>query len=274
MTAIQAIILGVVQGVTEFLPVSSSAHLILASKLLGWSDQGLHFDMAANTGSLLAVLVYLRRELAALARGLADGAAGRRTEEARGAAQVLVASVPVALAGVLLQGFVAGDGRSLAVLGTTSVLFGALLAWADRLAPAATETGDGAEREAAAWSWRQTLAVGLAQALALIPGTSRSGVTMTAGLFAGMSRPRATRLSFLLAVPVGLMVAFKDGWDLVRHPAATQGFTALALGTLAAAVSAYVAIDWLLKWVRRHGFMGFAIYRIVLGLGLLALAAG
>lgn len=279
MTALQAIVLGVVQGVTEFLPVSSSAHLILTSKLFGWSDQGLHFDMAANTGSLLAVLLYLRRDLTDLGRGLWAGLRGAPNEHSRAVAQVLLASLPVAVVGLLLQGFVAAGGRSLVVLGATSLVFGILLAWADRWSD---RRGD--PDEARPWSWRQAIWVGLAQALALIPGTSRSGVTMTAGLFSGMSRYQATRLSFVLAVPVGLMVAGKDAWDLTRNsgvavdslalPGVELGGTALALGTVAAAVSAYFAIDWLLNWVHKHGFMGFAVYRVLLGVALLAFAVG
>ena len=287
MTALQAIFLGLVQGVTEFLPVSSSAHLILASKLFGWSDQGLHFDMAANTGSLLAVTLFLRRDLAVLGRGLWSGLSGTPDRNSRVAGQVLVASLPVGVAGLLLQGFVAGDGRSLGVLGATSLIFGVLLAWADRRVGHLGGRGPGEKGNTSAkrpgaqsdpserWSWRQVTWVGLAQALALIPGTSRSGVTMTAGLFSGMSRYQATRLSFVLAVPVGFMVAIKDVWDVTRRSGSgldSIDGAALAWGTLAAALSAYVAIDWLLRWVHKHGFLGFAVYRVVLGGALLALA--
>ena len=265
MTALQAIALGLVQGVTEFLPVSSSAHLILTSRLLGWTDQGLNFDMAANSGSLLAVLLYLRRDLAALGSGLWARLRGTPNGESTAAIQVLLASLPVAFGGLLLQGFVGADGRSLGVLGATSLVFGLLLAWADRRVANSEEVR--------CWSWRQVTWVGLAQALAVIPGTSRSGVTMTAGLFSGMSRYDATRLSFLLAVPVGLMVAIKDVWDMAGESNTVHEPVALALGTAAAAVSAYFAIDWLLSWVHKHGFVGFAVYRVLLGVVLLALAA-
>jgi len=264
MTVLQAIVLGVVQGVTEFLPVSSSAHLILFSKLAGWPDQGLQFDMAANSGSLLAVILVLRRDLAALLRGLVAWLRGRPDESSTPALQLLVATLPVAVVGLLVQTFVAGDGRSLWVLGSTSLVFGLLLGWVDRRAAAPAE--------GAAWSWRAVTGVGLAQALALIPGTSRSGVTMTAALAGGMSRVEATRLSFLLAVPVGLLVAAKDGWDLARHfDPAFEPLTLFA-GTAAAALSAFAAVAWLLRWVRQHGFMGFAAYRVLLGLVLLGLA--
>jgi undecaprenyl-diphosphatase len=265
MSPLQAIVLGVVQGVTEFLPISSSAHLILGSKLFGWPDQGLHFDMAVNSGSLVAMLVYLRHELADLVRGLLDALRGRATARRRAALQVAVATLPVGALGVVAQPFVAGGGRELWVLGATSLVFGLLLGWADRRPAVAAESG---------WTWRQALWVGLGQALAVIPGTSRSGVTMTAGLFAGMTREAATRLSFVLAVPVGLLVAMKDVWDLTSAPAAVEvPLASLWIGTVAAALSAYLAIHWLLRWVRRHGFAPFAIYRVALGIVLLLLAA-
>ncbi len=269
MTTLQAIVLGLVQGLTEFLPISSSAHLILGSRVLGWPDQGLRFDMAANSGSLIAVVVYLRHELASLARGVGDTLRRRATGEATAARQVVVATIPVAVAGLLLQDFIAADGRSLTVLGVTSLVFGVLLAWADRLAPRAASGAASGE----AWSWRSVAWVGLAQALALFPGTSRSGVTMTAGLFSGMSREQATRLSFVLAVPVGLLVAVKDGWDLLGEPAVADDWAIQVIGSLTAAISAYAAIYWLLHWVKRHGFLPFAVYRVVLGIVLLVLAS-
>ena len=265
MTTVQAIILGLVQGLTEFLPISSSAHLILGSRLLGWPDQGLHFDMAANTGSLLAVMIYLRRELAELGGGLADLGRLRGGPRSTAAAQLLTATVPVGIAGLVLQRFVGGEGRSLWFLGSTSLVFGLLLAWADRL-PSAQIDGE-------PWSWRDITWVGLAQALAVLPGASRSGVTITAGLFCGMSREKATRLSFVLAVPVGLLVAAKDAWDLLLSEATVAvDWTPLIVGTAAAAISAYLSIDWLLKWVQRRDFGLFTAYRVVLGLVLLVLA--
>jgi len=266
MTILQAIVLGLVQGVTEFLPISSSAHLILVSKAMGWPDQGLHFDMAANTGSLVAVMIYLRHDLASLLGGLLDLGRGRASGRGRLCAQILVATVPVGLAGLLLQDFVAGEGRSLWLLGTTSVVFGLLLAWADRFAAPEAE-GDGS------WSWRKAMGVGLAQALAILPGTSRSGVTMTAGLLAGMSRAQVARFSFLLAVPVGLIVAAKDVWDLTSADGVEAlDWPPLLIGMVVSALAAWVAIDWLLKWLERRDFKAFAIYRVALGVLLLAIA--
>ncbi len=264
MTIVQAIALGIVQGVTEFLPVSSSAHLILASRIVGWPDQGLLFDMAAHSGSLVAIMVYLRKEIVALGGAIPDLVGGRRTERARLLGQVVVATVPVVIAGVLLQDFVAGAGRSLLTLGVTSIVFGVLLYLADLRRHAAGREGP--------MRWSTAVQVGVAQAFAVIPGTSRSGVTMTAGLFAGMSRREAARFSFLLAIPVGLVVAVKDVWDFGRHGVEVVALPALAAGFLSAAVAAWLAIDWLLRWLRSRGFRGFAIYRVVLGAVLLVAA--
>ncbi len=271
MSIFQAMILGLVQGLLEFLPISSSGHLILASRVLGWPDQGLAFDMAAHAGSMVAIVAYLRRDVVALVRGALDLVRWRHSDEARLALQLAVASIPVVVAGALLIDFVATSGRSLAVLGVTSILFGALL-WAADLYARRTTAGRkdvDAETVRAPWSWRSMLVAGAAQALAVIPGTSRSGVTMSAALFDGLSRTRAARLSFLLSLPVGLLVAAKDGWEIVADPSAVGGWAALGVGFVAAAVSAYLAIDWLLRWLKRRGFGGFALYRIALGVVLL-----
>ncbi len=265
MTILQAIALGIIQGITEFLPVSSSAHLILASKTIGWPDQGLAFDIAAHSGSLLAILVYLRTELRNLGAGLGEVLVGKRTTRSRLVLQIAAATVPVLLAGWLLRGFVATKGRGLVTLGITSVVFGLLLLYADRHRHPVSADGR--------WSWPAMLQIGLAQAFAVIPGTSRSGVTMTAGLLAGMSRRDCARFSFLLSVPVGLIVGAKDGWDLLRQPVIEGSLWPLVVGFASAAVSAYLAIDWLLRWLRRRGFRLFAIYRMALGLLLLTLAS-
>ena len=261
---LQVIVLAVVQGVTEFLPISSSAHLILFSQWFGWPDQGLSFDMAVHAGSLLAVIVYLRRDLVQIVKGgLRLGSAGS-TMPGRLAWPLMVATVPVAVAGVLMQGWVSTTGRSTWVLGITSLVFAMLLGLADWFG----SRSRGFDRI----GWMDSVGVGLAQALALIPGTSRSGVTMTAGLAGGLDRSAAARLSFLLSVPVGVMVAAKDVADL------RQGFDGeimqLIVGFVVAAITAFVAIDGLLRWLRKRGMTPFVVYRVLLGLFLLAQASG
>lgn len=264
MSWIQVIILAVVQGITEFLPISSSAHLILFSKGLGWPDQGLAFDMAVHAGSLVAVIAYLRHDLRSVAAGLLprgrEGGGGLE----RLAWPLLVATLPVAAAGLLLQGWVATGGRSVQVLGVTSIVFGLLLGVADRFGRR--------RRSLETAGWFDLLCMGIAQALAVIPGTSRSGVTMTSGLATGLTRTSAARVSFLLSVPVGLLVAAKDVVDIGGGLHARLDH--LAVGFVVAAVTAFVSIDALMRWLRRRGMAPFVVYRVLLGASLLVYGAG
>lgn len=239
-----------VQGATEFLPISSSAHLILAPRLFGWPDQGLGFDIALHGGTLLALLLYFRRDLAGL---------GRTTPWL----PLAVGTVPVIVAGLFLHDWIATSARDPRLLAVTLVVFGLLLGLADRLATR--------RRGLDTVTWRDGLWVGCAQALALVPGVSRSGVTMTAGLGRGFDRPAAARFSFLLAVPATGLAFAKEALDAVTvaggagamgHPAA------LTVGFLAAAVTGYAAVGWLLGWLGRHGLVGFVIYRVALGVVL------
>lgn len=273
MTYLQAVVLALVQGATEFLPISSSAHLVLVPRLLGWPDQGLGFDVATNTGTLVAVVAYFRRELTGLgAAGLRalrpQGAGGEapaarfQDPEARLALLVVLATVPVAVAGLLFHDWVSTAGRDPVLIAATSIGFGLLLGWADRAGARRRELGSVGSVDAAV--------VGLAQALALVPGTSRSGITITAGLARGFTREDAARFSFLLYVPVGILAAGKELWDFL---AAGEGLGAVGptlVGFTVSAVTAYLAIGALLAWVRRQSLAVFVVYRVVLGLVILA----
>jgi undecaprenyl-diphosphatase len=265
VSPLRAVVLALVQGVTEFLPISSSAHLILVPVLLGWPDQGLAFDVAVNTGTLLAVVVYFRRDLADLVRGLAGGAA--RVEgmpPRRFVAAMAVGTVPVAVGGLVFHDWIGTAGRSPTLIAATSIVFGLALWWADRTGARRRDL-DGLGIADAAW-------IGLAQALALVPGTSRAGITITAALALGFHRPAAARFSFLLAIPVGALAAAWDGWELASGavPVAELGPMALALGV--SAVSAYLVIAGLLAWLQRQTLTPFVVYRVALGLAILALA--
>jgi len=265
LSPLQAAVLGLIQGLTEFLPISSSGHLVLASRALGWSDQGLAFDMAAHCGSLLAVLAYFRADLVRFGRALAAPSAGgpETRRDARLAWTLLLATLPVAVGGLLTQELMAGAARRPALIAVTSIVFAVLLGWADRRAP--RRALDDLDR-------RSGVAIGFAQALALVPGTSRSGVTITAGRLAGLDREGAARFSFLLSIPVGLLVAAKEVLDLARAgDAAGGGWAALFVGFTVSALSAYAAIGWLLAWLRRRGLMPFVVYRILLGAAILLL---
>ncbi|MEE4382292.1 MAG: undecaprenyl-diphosphate phosphatase [Pseudomonadales bacterium] len=268
MDPLQALLLALVQGITEFLPISSSAPLILPARILGWPDQGLAFDVAVHLGSLLAVLVALRRDVLAIVGGtLRAGAEGRMNAELRLGLLVILGTLPVIAAGLALKDLVETSLRSVAVIATTTVVFGLLLGWADRRevrAPAAaarTETDLGV---------RDALLIGLAQCLALVPGTSRSGITMTAGLLLGLSRGACARFSFLLSIPTIAGAAVLALKDLLDAPGAVD-WSALGVGFLASAIAAWACIRFFLDLVDRVGFMPFVIYRLVLGTLLFAL---
>jgi undecaprenyl-diphosphatase len=257
----QIIVLAVIQGLTEFLPISSSAHLLLPQEILGWQDQGLAFDVAVHVGSLAAVMFYFRRDIGAMVvawfRQLHTGQA---SPDSRLAWAVIVATLPAGICGLLLDNWIEANLRSVAVIACTTIVFALLLAWADRNAPGGRQTV----------TLPMALLVGAAQALALIPGTSRSGITMTAGLLLGLSREQASRFSFLLAIPLILAAGSLKGLELLRQGAdAPWGF--IVIGALLSALTAYLCIAWFLRLVERIGFMPFVIYRLLLGLVLIGL---
>ena len=244
-------VLAVLQGLVEFLPISSSAHLILVPALLGWPDQGLGFDIAVHVGTLSAVVVYFRRELVGLGRALIQP--DRR--DCKLAWAIIVATVPLVLAGLLFGDYVARALRSPAIIAATTAGFGVVLWLADRYGRD--------ERNEHDLGWAQVLLIGISQALALIPGTSRSGITMTTGLALGLSRAAAARFSFLLAVPA---IAAAGSWQLVEFvsvPAPVPWGT-LAAAAVLAAVTAFLAIATFLRLIERMGMLVFALYRVLL----------
>ncbi len=258
MSYFQAALLSLVQALSEFLPISSSGHLVLLPRLLGWQDQGLLFDEALNTGTLLAVLAYFRHDLIALLR---DGWAslwGRRfVGQGQLAWQLVAATVPVAVAGLLIHPWVAAAGRKPALVATNLIVYGVVLAVADRLGRR--------NRDLGSLRWVDALAIGAAQALSLVPGTSRSGITMTLALFLGFERAAAARFSFLLAVPVGLLVAAHDGLEIAKGHLQGVAPGPLMAAVLLTAAAGYVVIGGLLSWLRRQSFLPFSIYRVALG---------
>ena len=257
----QIIVLAVVQGITEFLPISSSAHLLLPKEVLGWPDQGLAFDVAVHVGSLLAVMLYFRRDIRAMvAAWIQQLVTGKSTADSRLAWAVIVGTIPAGICGLLFDDWIEANLRSVAVIATTTIVFGLLLAWADRNTAAAEKT----------ITLPMTLGVGIAQALALIPGTSRSGITMTAGLMLGMSREQASRFSFLLAIPLILAAGCLKGAELAQQGVdAPWGF--IVLGIVVSAMTAYLCIAVFMRVVEKIGFMPFVIYRLALGAVLIGL---
>ena len=257
MELIQIIVLALVQGITEFLPISSSAHLILVPALTGWPDQGLAFDVAVHIGTLAAVLLYFRSELLAMTGAWLNSLRGRGCDaDAQLAWMVVLATVPVVVAGFLGKDFIESELRSIAVIATTTIVFGLLLGWADWRGRR--------ERDEYTLGWGGAFLIGAFQMLALIPGTSRAGITLTAGLLLGLTRTAAARFAFLLAIPATAAAGGLPMRDLLRDPAAVD-WGGLVLGPLLAGLSAYLCIVLLLRMLRHTGLMPFVIYRLFLG---------
>jgi len=262
MDPIQTVILALVQGLTEFLPISSSAHLILMPHLVGWQDQGLAFDVAVHVGSLLAVLSYFSRDLGAMFRAWLDNATGGlSTPESRLAWAVIIGTVPIVVVGSAVNAY-ADYLRDPVLIAAATGFFALVLWWADGYARA--------DHDEYGLSWRQVLCIGFAQVLALIPGTSRSGITITAGLALGLSRRAAARFSFLLAIPVILAAGSLKTYELLAL-AGPAPWGAVLLGAAVAGLAAYACIHWFLKLVERVGMLPFVAYRIALAAVLLLL---
>jgi len=263
MDTLQTVLLALLQGLTEFLPISSSAHLILLPRLLGWSDQGLAFDVAVHVGTLLAVALYFRHDVQRLfAAWLRSCLERRMSADARLAWLVLLGTVPVAVAGLLLHDVIETYLRSPLVIALTTIGFGILLGLADWRGRQS--------RSEIALTVSDVIWIGLAQALALVPGTSRSGITMTAALALGLTRSAAARFSFLLSIPVILMAGGFESLKLVQQLEPVD-WGSILLGTAIAAASAYLCIHFFMRLIERVGMLPFVIYRLLLGAFLLVL---
>lgn len=258
MDFLQIVVLAIVQGLTEFLPVSSSAHLILVPIISGWQDQGLVFDVAAHVGTLMAVVLYFRREISRMTLSWVASVSGKGLDQdAKLAWAVLLGTIPVGLAGLIFKDFIAEHLRSAFVIATTTLVFALLLWWADR--------NGRRQRNEYSIGWKDILVIGVAQALALIPGTSRSGVTMTAGLMMGLDRQAAARFSFLLSIPVIILAGGLETLEYLKHADVTDMLPLLS-GALISGISAYFCIHYFLKLLERIGMLPFVIYRIILAL--------
>lgn len=267
MPLIQIIVLAILQGITEFLPISSTAHLILAPALVeGWADQGLLIDIAGHVGTLLAVLAYFRSETMMLLRGGVDALRFRASADRRLFLFIAGATVPIVLAGAVFEKMGWEEAmRSPTLIGWTSIIFGGVLYIADR-APVRIEG-------LASLSWFRALAIGFAQVLAIIPGVSRSGITMTAARSLGFSRTEAARFSMLLAIPTIAAVGLYGGVEIARQGPDGEWRDAAIMAAISFAV-AYATIAALMRLTRSVSFTPFVIYRILLGAGLLILAPG
>ena len=261
MDILQSIILGLLQGLTEFLPISSSAHLILLPKLLGWADQGLLYDVGAHFGSLLALLIYFRKDLGNMTVGWVRSFNSGRNSESDMVWFLIIATIPICLAGLLFYN-VAGLLRDPLIIAAATILFALLLWWAD---------GYGKRRRSLEdFRFRDAVVIGLFQVLAVIPGTSRAGITISAGLMLGLNRESASRFAFLLAIPTILLASGNELLN-VTFSAIQVDWTALFTVSTASFISAWLTIHWFLKLVERTGMLPYVIYRLFLGGILFAL---
>ncbi len=254
MTWIQTVVLAIVQGLTEFLPVSSSGHLVLVPTLFGWKDQGLTFDVAVHFGSLLAVAVYFRNDLRALISGGARLLGGKAdSPESRMAMYLVIGTVPAAVAGLLLVDWIEANLRDPLVVVYTLAGYGVLMVLADRFGRR--------QRVIASVGMKDAVIIGISQALALVPGTSRSGITITAAMILGFQRQDAARFSFLLSAPVILLATGYEVSLLITE--GTQiAWEQLAIGASISAVVAYLSIDFFMRFVNFIGLLPFTLYRL------------
>lgn len=257
MTILQTLILGILQGITEFLPISSSAHLILVPVVTGWQDQGVAFDLAVHVGTLLAVVLYFRKDLLAITRdGVMSVVKRQHLGQSRLAWAVVLGTIPTGLAGLALMDLIETTLRSVSVIVITTLVFGLLLGIAD--------ASNRAERDLNRLTWGDVAFIGLAQAISLIPGTSRSGITITAGLLLGLTREAAARFSFLLAIPITALAASLKIIELAQSELVVD-WTHFLLGGVTAFITAIIAIHFFLQWLNRFGMMPYVIYRLILG---------
>jgi undecaprenyl-diphosphatase len=260
LSFLQILVLAVVQGLTEFLPVSSSGHLILVSKLTGWPDQGLALDVAAHVGTLVAVLIYFWRDIGRMAYGLLQLLRGKRDPWSMMVLYLAVGTLPALVVGYLVDRYAGTALRSMELVGWTFILFGIVLYVADKVGLTILRLEH--------LRMGHALVIGLAQAIAFIPGVSRSGITMVAARLLGYERADAARFSFLLSIPAITAGGILKGYELSKTGTAEAVHDALVTAVLSG-VAGLLAIAFLMSWLRRADFTLFVVYRLLLGAGLL-----
>lgn len=262
---LQVFILAFVQGVTEFLPISSSGHLILFPMVFGWPDQGQGFDVALHVGSLIAVMFYFRRDVSDLFGAVPKLVKGQHTLHTVLLVNLVIATLPALLAGVSFKGWIELNLRGALVIAATTIGFGILLWHSDRRVVKPQSLDE--------MPWWAALIIGVSQVLALIPGTSRSGITMTAGRYLGYGREESSRFSFLMSIPIILAAGVIKTVDLLTQDnfSTEVQWDFFLLGTVLSAISAYFCILLFLKTIQRIGMLPFVLYRLVLGAVLIYL---
>ncbi|NTU92586.1 MAG: undecaprenyl-diphosphatase UppP [Chlorobiaceae bacterium] len=274
MTLFQAIVLGIVQGLTEFLPISSSAHLRFLPALFGWEDPGAAFTAIIQIGTLLAVLIYFARDIASIIGAVLSGLLKGKpleTPEAKTGWMIAAGTVPIVVFGLLFKHEIETTLRSLYFVSASLILLAIVLSIAEWHTRSRMEKGLRG-LSIGEMGWKESLVIGFAQAMALIPGSSRSGVTITGGLFMNLDRETAARFSFLLSIPsvfaAGIFELYKTRAEIM---ASTENIIAIAIATVFAGIVGYLSIDFLLKYLRRSSTMLFIVYRLLVGTALLVL---
>jgi undecaprenyl-diphosphatase len=266
---VESIVLGIVQGLTEFLPISSSAHQRIVPALLGWPDPGAAFTAVTQLGTEAAVLIFFRHEIVAIATKWLQSLRNPRLRsdpDARLGWYLIVATIPIGILGLVFENQIETGARNLWLVGTTLIVFGLILGYADRAGRH--------ERTIEQLSTRDGIAIGLAQSLALIPGVSRSGATMSAGLLLGLQRPAAAKFGFLLAIPAVVASGLFQLQGIISgEEGGNEPFSYVAIATVISFVVGYMAIAWFLRYLAHHSVRIFVIYRIALGTLVLALVA-
>ena len=274
MSLLEALVLGIVQGLTEFLPISSTAHLCVLPQLLGWKDPGAAFTAVIQLGTLFAVLIYFRSDIARLLTAfLADVKAIRygTNQDAKLAWMIAAGTIPIVICGLTFKEQIKGPLRQIHWIATAAIVFALVLMCSELLAARRARTGDSG-REMNTIGWRDALLIGLFQAFALIPGASRSGVTITAGLFVGLSRSASARFSFLLSLPSVFAAGVYEFWKDRREILGSQeDAVALIVASLVSGLVGYASIAFLLGFLKRHSTWVFIGYRLILGGVLLIL---
>jgi undecaprenyl-diphosphatase len=269
VSILEAIVLGIVQGLTEFLPISSTGHLRIVPAFLGWEDPGAAFTAVTQLGTMAAVLLYFREDLVRIARAWLQSLFDRpkrRELDARLGWYIVLGTIPIGIFGVLFKDQIETGARDLYLIGVALIVLGLVLLLAEKVGTR--------ERSIEQIRTKDGFAIGFAQALALIPGVSRSGATITAGLFMGLDRPAAARFSFLLSVPAVVLSGLLElGTILSEDDEEGTSLVALVVATLTAFLSGYAAIAWLLRYLATHSTVIFVVYRVALGVVVLALTA-
>ncbi len=266
---IQAAVLGVVQGLTEFLPISSTAHLRVVPALLGWGDPGVEYSAVIQLGSVIAVLAYFAKDIWQIGSGFCKAIAAKdyTNKDIRLVAAIVLGTIPICVLGLIFKHVLEQDGgplRSLVLIGSASLLMAALLFIAERFGKRHRGVDDMGAQDG--------LVIGLGQAMALIPGCSRSGSTLTFALFLGMKREDAARFSFLLGIPAIVLSGLLEMKSMFEHPMTVDSMGSLAVGLIAAVVVSYAAIWWLLNFLKTHTTNIFIAYRVIFGIAVISLA--